>query len=179
MTTDALRSAALLAATLTAGLYAGQFYTFAVPVMPGLRQVDDRTFVDTMQQLNLAVETGWFMGVFLGAPLLAALAAALHLRSGRRQVLAWTAAGFALAAAAMVITVVVHAPLTTAINTAGDPDRITDLAGLRAGFEATWVRWNVARAVTATAAFACLIGAVVLDARTGSGSRTAARTIAR
>lgn len=33
------------------------------------------------------------------------------------------------------------------VNTAGDPDQITDLAGLRAGFEATRVRWNVARAV--------------------------------
>lgn len=163
---NTMRGAALLAATLTTGLYAGQFYTFSVPVMLGLRQVDDHTFVDAMQQINLAVENGWFMGVFLGAPVLAALAAVLHLRPGHRQALPWTAAGFVLAAAALIITIVVHVPLTTAINTAGDPDQITDLAGLRASFEATWVRWNVARAVTSTAAFACLIWAVVLDGRT-------------
>ena len=66
----------------------------------------------------------------------------VHLSPGHRQALPWTAAGFVLAAAALIITIVVHVPLTTAINTAGDPDQITDLAALRAGFEATWVRWT-------------------------------------
>jgi len=70
-----------------------------------------------------------------------------------------------LAAAALVITIVVHIPLNTALNAAGDPGRITDVAGLRAGFEPTWVRWNAARAVASTAAFACLIRAVVLGGR--------------
>ncbi|HYH31509.1 MAG TPA: hypothetical protein VD903_14085 [Pseudonocardia sp.] len=82
-----MRSASLLAATLTSGLYAGLFYTFAVSVMLGLRRLDDRTFVDAMQQINLAVENGWFMGVFLGAPVPAALAAVLHLGPDHRQVL--------------------------------------------------------------------------------------------
>lgn len=165
-----MRRAALLAATLATGLYAGQFYTFAVPVMPGLGQVDDHTFVEAMQQINLAVENGWFMIVFLGAPALSALTVALHLGPSHRRTLPWTAAGFVLAVSALIITVVVHLPLTTAINTAGDPDRITDLAGLRAGFEATWVPWNVARAVTSVGAFACLIWAVVLH---GATHRTA------
>jgi uncharacterized membrane protein len=160
-----MRSASLLAATLTSGLYAGLFYTFAVSVMLGLRRLEDRTFVDAMQQINLAVENGWFMGVFLGAPVLAALAAVLHLGPNHRQALPWTAAGFVLAAAALVITIVVHIPLNTALNAAGDPGRITDVAGLRAGFEPTWVRWNAARAVASTAAFACLIRAVVLGGR--------------
>jgi hypothetical protein len=71
------------------------------------------------------------MGVFLGAPVLAALAAVLRLSPGHRKALPWTAAGFVLAVAALIITIVVHVPLTTAINTAGDPDQITDLAGLR------------------------------------------------
>jgi uncharacterized membrane protein len=161
-----MRGAVLLAATLITGLYAGLFYTFSVSVMLGLHQVDDRTFVDAMQQINLAVENGWFMAVFLGAPVLAALAAVLHLSPDHRRALPWIAAGFVLAAAALIITIVVHVPLNTALGTAGDPDQITDLAGLRAGFEATWVRWNVARAVTSTAAFGCLIWAVVLDRRT-------------
>jgi uncharacterized membrane protein len=65
---DMMRGAALFAATLVTGLYAGLFYTFSVSVMLGLGQVGDRTFVGAMQQINLAVENGWFMGVFLGAP---------------------------------------------------------------------------------------------------------------
>ncbi|MHA6630953.1 anthrone oxygenase family protein [Pseudonocardia sichuanensis] len=160
-----IRGAALFAATLTTGLYAGLFYTFSVPVMPGLGQVDDETFVRAVQQINRAVENGWFMTIFLGAPALAALAAVLRLRHGHRRALAWTAAGFVLAATAQIITFVVHIPLNTTIDTAGDPGRIADIAGLRAGFEATWTRWNLARTITATAAFACLIRAVAVDGR--------------
>jgi uncharacterized membrane protein len=166
-----IRGATLFAATLGAGLYAGLFYTFSVPVMPGLGQVDDHTFVRAVQQINLAVENGWFMTVFLGTPVLAALAAVQRLRPGHRRALPWIAAGFALAATAQIITFVVHLPLNAMIDTAGDPDQITDIAGLRAGFEATWVRWNVARTAAAAAAFACLIRAVAVD---GRGRRRAA-----
>jgi uncharacterized membrane protein len=160
-----IRSATLYAATLTTGLYAGLFFTFSVPVMPGLSRVDDQTFVRAVQQINRAVENGWFMGVFLGAPALAALAGLLRLAPGHRRALAWTAAGFVLAATAQIITFVVHIPLNTTIDTAGDPGRIADIAGLRAGFESSWVRGNLGRTATATAAFACLIRAVAVDGR--------------
>jgi uncharacterized membrane protein len=171
-----MRGATLFAATLTTGLYAGQFYTFSVPVMPGLGEVDDRTFVDAVQQIDLAVGSGWFMAVFLGAPVLAALAAVQRLGAGQRRVLRWTAAGFAFAAAAQIITYVVHIPLNTTIDTAGDPDRIADLTGLRTAFEATWVRWNIARTATATAAFACLIRAAMLEGRSDSAVGAARRS---
>lgn len=157
---DMLRSATLVAATLTTGLFAGLFYTFAVSVMLGLRQVDDRTFVDAMQQINVATENGWFFASFLGAPLLAALATALHLSPGNRHALPWIVTGFALAVAAVIITVAVNVPLNDALVAAGEPGQIADLAAVRSNFEAAWVRWNVARVVTSTAAFGCLIWAV-------------------
>ncbi|WP_406039010.1 hypothetical protein OG799_27370 [Micromonospora sp. NBC_00898] len=40
-------------------------------------------------------------------------------------------------------------------------DRIGDLAAVRERFEASWVRWNLARTVTNVAAFTCLIGALL------------------
>lgn len=159
------RGATLVAATLTMGLFAGLFYTFSVGVMNGLRQVDDRTFVGAMQQINAGIPNGWFLISFLGAPMLAALAVLLHLSAGHRQALPWVAAGFVLAAAAFIITVAVNVPLNNALEAAGEPDQITDLAAVRAGFEATWVRWNVARAVTSTAAFGCFTWALVLYGR--------------
>jgi hypothetical protein len=36
--------------------------------MPGLRRTDDRTFVDAMQSINVAIINGWFALSFAGAP---------------------------------------------------------------------------------------------------------------
>ncbi|WP_412543719.1 anthrone oxygenase family protein [Longispora sp. K20-0274] len=160
-----LRGAALVAATLTTGLIAGLFYSFTVAVMPGLRQAEDRSFVDTMQRINVAIINGWFMLCFVGALLLIALAAALHLRAAGRPALPWIAAALVLYLVMFVITAAVNVPLNNALDAAGKPGAITDLAAVRARFEATWVGWNVVRTLTSTAAFGCLTWALVLFGR--------------
>src|SRR6266540_3801200 len=78
------RGASLVAAALTMGLMAGLFYAYACSVMLGLRRADDRTFVDGMQRINVAILNGWFFASFLGALLLTALAGVLHLGAGWR-----------------------------------------------------------------------------------------------
>jgi uncharacterized membrane protein len=54
-TLDLFRSAALVAATVTAGLVAGLFYSYACSVMPGLGRTDDQTFIRSMQSINVAI----------------------------------------------------------------------------------------------------------------------------
>ncbi|GIG56734.1 membrane protein [Longispora fulva] len=160
-----IRGAVLIAATVTTGLIAGLFYSFSVAVMPGLRQVEDRSFVDTMQRINVAIINGWFMLCFVGALLLTALAAVLHLRAAGRTVLPWLVAAFVLYLVMFVITSAVNVPLNNALDAAGKPGAIADLAAVRARFEATWVGWNVVRAVVSSAAFGCLTWALVLFGR--------------
>lgn len=156
-----LRGATLVAATLAMGLLAGLFYAFTVSVMPGLGRTDGRTFVDAMQQMNVAILNPWFFLSYLGAPVLIIVAAALHRRAGRRTVLPWIAAAFVLYGVAFVITAGVSVPLLDALAAAGPPDQLADLAQLRDRFEASWVRWNIARTVASTAAFGCLTWALV------------------
>lgn len=153
-----LDTAILVAATVDTGLLAGLFYAFTVSVMPGLRRVDDRTFVDAMQRINVAIINPWFFGSFLGAPLLTVVAAALQ----DGAVLAWILAALALYGVVLAITVGVNIPLNNALAAAGPPDRAADPTAVRARFEAPWVRWNVARAVVATAGFGCLAVALAL-----------------
>ncbi|GAA2743895.1 MULTISPECIES: DUF1772 domain-containing protein [Kitasatospora] len=168
---SALRIAVLIAATLATGLSAGLFYSYACSVMPGLARADDRSFVEVMQRINVAILNGWFMLVFLGALLLILLAGALQLGGGSRAVLLWTVAAAVCYLAMLAITGAVNVPLNNRLAAAGSPDSGADLAAVRAAFEATWVRWNVVRALTSTAAFACLTGALVLAARTPAGAR--------
>jgi uncharacterized membrane protein len=162
---ELVRGAALVAATMTMGLAAGLFYVFAYCVMPGLGRTDDRTFVGAMQSINVAILNGWFALSFVGALVFTALAAVLHLRGEGWPVLPWIAAALVLYGAVLVVTFAANVPLNNALDAAGAPDRIADLAAVRERFEATWVRWNIARAVASAAAFGCLTWALVVYGR--------------
>jgi uncharacterized membrane protein len=148
-------TAALVAATITNGLMAGLFAAYSYAVMPGLARTGDRTFVEAMQQTNAAILNGWFGVCFGGALLFAGAAAVLHLgRAG----LAWIVAGLVLYGAVLAITFAVNVPLNDRLAAAG----AADPAMVRVAFEATWVRWNVVRAVCSTAAFGSLVAALVV-----------------
>ena len=154
---DNLRSPILLASALACGLQAGTYYTWASGVMPGLARVDDRTFVHAMQQMNVAIVNPVFMLSFLGAPALAAVAIASTDGAGRK----WVIAGAAFAVATVVITAAGNIPLNNAIDAAGPIDKISDLGAVRDAFESSWVRLNIARAITSTASLGCLVWAAL------------------
>ncbi|MEP9363335.1 anthrone oxygenase family protein [Nocardioides sp. CN2-186] len=144
---DTLRSPVLLAATVLTGLQAGTYYTWACGVMPGLARTDDHTFVSSMNHINVAIVNPVFMLSFLGAPALA-IAAVLTTTSGARG---WAIAGLALALGTVVVTAVGNVPLNDALAAGGS----------RADFETLWVRWNIVRTVTSTAALGCLAWAAL------------------
>jgi uncharacterized membrane protein len=158
-------SAALVAATLTAGLMAGLFAAFSYAVMPGLGKASDLAFVDGMQRINVAILNGWFGLCFGGALVFSVLAAVLHAGAGRRSVLPWIIAGAALYVVGLAVTFALNVPLNDRLEAAGDPARIPDLQAVREQFEAAWVRWNVVRTLACTAAFGCLAWALVLHGR--------------
>lgn len=151
---EGLGDVVLVAATLATGLVAGLFYAFSIAVMPGLRRVDDHAFVGAMQQINVAILNGWFALGFGGAPVLAVLAALLHLGDG--SILSWVVGAVLLHAVTLGITFGVNVPLNNELANAGD------LAQGRQRFERRWVRWNHLRTMSSTAAFGCLVWALVL-----------------
>lgn len=157
---NAVRTAVLVSAAITSGLTAGLLFGWACSVMPGLARTDDRTFVGAFQAMDRAIMNPWFGVVFLGSLVLPAVAAMLHLGPDHRSALGWTLAALALSVSSLVITARIHLPLNAAIQAAGDPDQVTDLTAVRARFEARWVRWNLVRTATATAAFTSLILAI-------------------
>ncbi|MBE1491709.1 anthrone oxygenase family protein [Plantactinospora soyae] len=157
-----LRSLVLTGATLSTGLMAGLFAAFSYSIMPGLGSTDDRTFVSAMQRINEAILNGWFFTCFFGALVLTAVAVLLHLR---RPATPWLVAALVLYAAVLVITIAVNVPLNDKLAAAGNVEHIADLAAVRQRFEATWVGWNLVRAVVSTAAFGCLTWALLLTGR--------------
>ena len=172
----ALRTGVLIAATMTTGLTAGVFADWSNTIMPGLNDVDDRTFVTTFRALDAAITNPLFLGVgFMGSLLLAALSAALHLRAQQRPVLVWTGAALVCCLLVFGITFGVHEPLNEDLRTAGELESNADFAAARAQLdEAMWTAWNTVRAVASTIAFGCLTWALVIHRRPGrtAGPRT-------
>lgn len=160
---DLTRTVTLMAATVTMGLVAGLFYTFAQAVMPGLGRSDDRTFVAAFQSIDRAIDNVWQLLGFGGALVFTTLALALHLPAEDGWVPVWIAASLALYLVMLVLTLRVHIPLNRAIQAAGPVDAISDLASVRRALHARWVRWNVVRAVVSTCAVACLAWAAMLS----------------
>jgi uncharacterized membrane protein len=156
-----VRTTVLTAATFCAGLNAGMFFSYAMSVMPALRGASDRTVVETMQRINVAILNGWFAAAFGGGLLLAAVATVQHLRSGR-PVLPWVLAGLVLSLVVIAVTGAVNVPLNDALAAAGPVDRIADLAAVRHAFEQRWVTWNLVRTLASIGAFACLCRALLL-----------------
>jgi uncharacterized membrane protein len=144
------RDAAMVTATLTSGLLAGLFFAYSVSVMRGLARTDDRTFVRSMQAINVAILNGWFAVAFVGAPLSTLLAAVLHV--GQGTVVGWLTIALGLSVVTLVITFAASVPLNNELAraTAGG------LTVARRRFEARWVQRNRVRTISSTAAFGCL-----------------------
>jgi uncharacterized membrane protein len=162
---EEVRGTVLAVATVTMGLMAGVFVLYAHTIMRGLRKVDDRTFVGAFQAIDRAIINPLFMATFVGALLGPGVSTVLSLPSGERSVLPWSLTAFMLYLVVFVSTISINVPLNDALKAAGDPD-VIDVRAVRARFgERRWSRWNHFRALLTTAAFVCLVLALVEHGR--------------
>ncbi|MRJ77420.1 DUF1772 domain-containing protein [Aeromicrobium sp. SMF47] len=142
--------ASLVVATALMGLAAGLFAAFSYAVMPGLRRLDDASFVQAMRAVNAAILNPVFAVVFVGAGAATAVALGLGWHADARP---WIVAGAVLyVVGAFLVTGTVNVPLNDALDTGAD-----GAAQLRDAFEQRWVVFNHLRSVLTTAAFVCLL----------------------
>ena len=158
---------ALGAATIAGGLMAGTYFAFSVAVLPGLVRSDDRTFVEAMQEINLAIQNPVFFAIFFGALALPAVAAILLRRSRDLPSGRWAWAALALCGLAFATTVGFNVPLNDRLAAAGTVGHIADLASVRHQFEIPWIIGNTFRAIVSTASVGCLGRALLLHGRIG------------
>ena len=165
--TGGLRTGTLILATMTTGLTAGVFVDWSNAIMPGLSDVDDRTFVTTFRALDAAITNPLFLGVgFTGALVFTGLSVALHRHSEHRPVLIWVTAALVGTLVVWGVTFGVNEPLNEKLRSAGTLQSDADFAAARALLdEARWTAWNTVRAVASTAAFGCLAWALAIHRR--------------
>ena len=144
--------------------------------MPALRGEDDRTFVDVMQRINVAIVNPVFLTAFVGGLLVTIAAVVVHWRDDQRDALPWIIAGLALYLVTLIITGRLNIPLNNELDAAGDPNGIADIDAVRRAFEDKWVVWNIVRTITNVAACCCLASALIVSGRSGARADAEATT---
>ncbi|TCO52837.1 DUF1772 domain-containing protein [Actinocrispum wychmicini] len=151
---------------LTSGLMAGFFWSFTVMVMPALAMSDDRSFVTVFQNTNRTVESFGFGLGFYGALLFSAIAAWIFHRIGRKLTSRWLLVALACVVIQLVITMAGNIPLNNALDSFGDPAKITDFAAARHAFnESQWNLLNLFRTIISSLGVLAAAGAAVQHGR--------------
>jgi uncharacterized membrane protein len=145
----------VLLATFLCSLVAGFLFAFAVVVMPGIRSLDEGGFIRTFQAIDRVIQNNrpLFVLVWVGSVLTLIAAAALGMSalSGSDRLLIIVAALVYLLCVQLP-TVTINIPLNNALQRL-DPGTMNETTRKRAreDFEPRWNRWNVFRAVCASA----------------------------
>lgn len=135
--------AGLVGLTLITGL----FWGWAFSVMPGLRTVDDRTYVATMQSVNRSILNPMFLVAFAGTVIVLTAAAVATFRAGDTRRAWWiTAAAATYTLGVFGITGAGNVPLNDALDAfdaTGSDD--TALRRARRSYEGPWNRLHLIR----------------------------------
>ncbi len=151
-----VRLVLLIVSLVSAGLMAGLFFGWSVSVIPGLRRVDDRSYVQTMQSINVAIVNPVFVIPFFVTPMFLAAAAIAEYRVGntrRAWVLGVAAATYLFGV--LGVTVGGNIPLNDQLDAFDLPSSQSEsLRTARADYEQPWNRWHTVRTVLSVVTFA-------------------------
>lgn len=144
----------LLAATLLCSLVAGFLFAFSVVAMPGIGQLDDRSFIRAFQTMDGIIQNNQpvFIFVWVGSVimLIVSVAVGFTQTAGLNRVLLVTAVVVYILGVQLP-TARINIPLNNKLQ-ACNIDRMDDrdVSTARGEFENSWNRWNVARTIVAT-----------------------------
>lgn len=150
------RTILLVISIVSSGLAAGLLFGWLVSVIPGTRRVGDRTYVETMQTINVAIINPAFLVPFMLTPLFLGIAAVAQYRAGnvRRAWMLGSAAGTYLVGV-LGVTIGRNIPLNDALDAVDLVGASDDaVAAERRSYERPWNRWHAVRTVASIAVLA-------------------------
>ncbi|WP_326700275.1 DUF1772 domain-containing protein [Streptomyces sp. NBC_01754] len=138
----------LVVSVLCTGLMAGLFFAYDISVMPGLAELDDRTYATAMQRFNAMLDGSALFGLLFVATLgLTVAGAIVAFRGKRRAVAVPLVVAAACYLVVLVITVAVNLPLNADLEALGDAATAQELHAVIKDFKSVWVPMNVVRTV--------------------------------
>ena len=155
----------LILLTFLCALVTGFVFTYAVVVMPGLKQLSDKEFIRAFQVTDAIIQNNqpFFMMVWLGS-IISVSGAIVMAFTVLTPTDNWSviATGFSYLLGVQGLTIFIHLPLNKRIQSVNvDEMNSKALLDLRVLFEARWTRFNKLRALIAcmvTASFIIILG---------------------
>ena len=151
----------LIVAILLCSLTAGFVLAFALVVMPGIRNLDDREFIRAFQVIDGVIQNGQplFVLVWIGsvvALMSSALLGIAQLDGPERLLIIFAALIYLLGV--QLPTFTINVPLNNKLQTL-DVDAMNEATrkAAREDFEPRWILWNSIRTALATLVSAVLI----------------------
>lgn len=137
------------------GLVAGLFWGWTVSVIPGTKNISDLNYVETMQTINRDILNPWFLGAFMGGPILLVLSTILYWNEDNFTFILLGA--ITIIVGQFVVTAGRNVPLNNRLE-AEDLDGITeeDAKRIREYYEGPWNFWQYVRT------WASFIGLILL-----------------
>jgi uncharacterized membrane protein len=148
-------------ATVLCSLVVGFLFAFGTVVMPGIKKLEDGTFIQTFQVIDGVIQKGQpvFGFVWVGSVLSLVAAAVMGMwKLGGLDRPLMIAAALVYLLGVQVPTITINIPLNNQLQRL-DVSTLNEAARKRAreDFETRWNRWNVFRAVCASVVSVLLV----------------------
>ena len=153
----------MLLTILLTGLSAGLFYAWSISVIPGIKRIPDKSYLEAMQEINRAILNPWFFILFFGAALMMIYSAYLQFKTN-----AYLSFWIILCAAVIYLagTVGITAFGNVPLNQALDQVQLNilntgDLQLTRQAYEGQWNKLHTIRTFFSVVSFLLLLLAAV------------------
>jgi len=156
-----IKSFVLFGSVVLSGLSAGLFYAWSVSVIPGTLQVNDSTYLQSMQSINRAILNGRFFLIFFGSLVFLVIATVYQFQE--RDLTFWLllCASIAYLLGTIGVTGMGNVPLNNQLDalelTKLNANKLTEF---RAFYETSWNRFHQLRTIFAAVAFVLSVLAV-------------------
>ena len=155
----------LFSAILISGLSAGFFYAWEVSVIPGTKQISDRSYLEVMQSINRAILNPAFFVIFIGSLLLLIVSSYMQYRASVNLSF-WLMLGATLTylAGTFGVTVSGNVPMNETLDALNLAEITTDgLKDIRISFEEKWNLLHRIRTVFAVLSFVLSLVAAFVE----------------
>ena len=156
-----IKTITYFSAIVLTGLSAGFFYAWQVSVIPGIRNVGDTTYLETMQSINRAILNPAFFVVFFGPLAMLTLASIYGFHSDKLAFGLMLAAAISYAIGTFGVTALGNVPLNDKLDALNLADlQTTKLAEFRSYYESDWNRLHLIRTAFSVLSFLFSLAAV-------------------
>jgi len=160
-----IKSAVLFFAIITTALSAGLLYGWTISIIPGLRNISAKSYLEAMQSINRAIINPGFFSIFFGSLILLILSTYFQYVV-KVDLAFWLIAGGAICyfTGTIAVTILGNVPMNDALDLV-DINTLSaeELETTRLSYEGKWNQLNLVRTIFSILAFIMLLLGVLFN----------------